>query len=136
MKISNLKEQRKLLKGYGFTWFSALKILLFSLVFSCLGMSAFVLSCEYSFVKTKELVVQKVVSTYEDIVKIYNGTQNGINSYESGNLVSSSVYKFPNAATYGPKDLNIDAKISLVKVKGQKLKLTDNLYKVRFIDRK
>ena len=72
MKNSNLKEQRKLLKGYGFTWYSALKILLFSIVFSSLGLSTFVLTSEYSFVKAKNEVVARVVNTYENIVKIYD----------------------------------------------------------------
>lgn len=134
MKNSNLKEQRKLLKGYGFTWYSALKILLFSIIFSCIGLSGFVLTCEYSFVKAKQEVVDKVVATYENIVKIYDDTQSGSSSYIANKIISSTKYKYPNAITYGPKDLNLDAKTALVKVKGQKLKLTDNLYKVRFVD--
>lgn len=134
MKNSNLKEQRKLLKGYGFTWYSALKILLFSIIFSCIGLSVFVLTCEYSFVKAKQEVVDKVVATYENIVKIYDDTQSGNSSYIANKIISSNNYKYPDAITYGPKDLNLDAKTALVKVKGQKLKLTDNLYKVRFVD--
>lgn len=38
--------------------------------------------------------------------------------------------------SYGPRDLDLEKKPNLVKVKGQKLKLTENLYKVRFIDSK
>lgn len=87
MKNSNLKEQRKLLKGYGFTWYSALKILLFSIVFSSLGLSAFVLTSEYSFVKAKNEVVARVVNTYENIVKIYEGSQNGDNSYIASKVI-------------------------------------------------
>lgn len=136
MKNSNFKEQRKLLKGYGFTWLSAFKILIFSIVFSSIGLCAFVVSCEYSFVKVKNNVVQKFVSTCEDIEKIYTGAQDNKGSYIAEKLISSSVYKFPKAVTYGPKDLNLDAKTALIEVKGQKLKLTENLYKVRFTDKK
>jgi hypothetical protein len=136
LKNSNLKEQRKLLKGYGFTWYSALKILLFSIVFSSFGLSAFVLTSEYSFVKAKNEVVARIVNTYENIVKIYDGTQNGRRSYIAGKVIGHTNYKFPNAKTYGPKDLNLEGRPDLVKVKGQKLKLTENLYKVRFIDTK
>lgn len=99
-------------------------------------MSAFVLTSEYSFVKAKNEVVARVVNTYENIVKIYEVSQNGDNSYIASKVIGYKNYKYPNAKNYGPRDLDLEKKPNLVKVKGQKLKLTENLYKVRFIDSK
>lgn len=134
LKNSNLKEQRKLLKGYGFTWYRAFKIILFSVVFSSIGFCAFVYTCEYSFVQAKKQVAAKLVATYENITRIYDDSQSGSNSYIATKVIGSSYYNFTKPVTYGPKDLDLESKPDLVKVKGQKLKITDNLYKVRFID--
>ena len=48
MRIRSKKDQKELLSGLGFTPYKAIKLVLFSMTFSALGLSAFVFYADYA----------------------------------------------------------------------------------------
>ena len=130
-KKRKVEDPAELLKDYGFTPKKALKLFIFSLFFSSLGVMLLALWMHLSFYSVARDVFSSLGNTLELLNSIYvNDTQ-----YRDA-LVSSERYPFEIKKKIGPKDLTLSSHQPLVNVKGQKRKISENIYEVRFVKSK
>lgn len=117
-----------LLKDYGFTPKKAFKLFVFSLFFSSIGVLILALWMHVSFYAVARYVSSSLGQTFTLLNSIYtNDTQ-----YKD-NLLGSESYSFKIKKKIGPKDLTLSSHQPLVRVKGQKRQLSENIYEVRFV---
>ncbi len=120
-----------LLKDYGFTPRKALKLFVFSLFFSSLGVLILAFWMHISFYSVARAVSSGLGQTFTLLNSIYtNDTQ------YNDNLIGAERYPFEVKKKIGPKDLTLSSHQPLVNVKGQKRQLSENVYEVRFVKSK
>lgn len=130
MRIRSKKDQKELLSGLGFTPYKAIKLVLFSMTFSALGLSAFVFYADYAHKSLAEECSEKLKSTFDNISSIY------IPSEYQSDLVMMKASPVPFVKKkLGPADLNLDNKAELVSVKLQRKKISDSQYLIRIVAR-
>jgi hypothetical protein len=126
-----VEDPAELLKDYGFTPKKALKLFVFSLFFSSIGVLILAFWMHVSFYSVARNVFSSLGNTLGLLNSIYvNDTQ-----YKDA-LVSSEKYPFEIKKKIGPKDLTLSSHQPLVNVKGQKRQLSENIYEIRFIKSK
>lgn len=126
-----VEDPAELLKDYGFTPKKALKLFVFSLFFSSIGVLFLALWMHVSFYSVARNVFSSLGNTLGLLNSIYvNDTQ-----YRDS-LVSSEKYPFEIKKKIGPKDLTLSSHQPLVNVKGQKRQLSENIYEIRFVESK
>lgn len=118
-----------LLKNYGFTPRKALKLFVFSLFFSSLGMLILAFWIHVSFYSLARNLSGEMLQTFSQLNSIYTN-----DTLYNGNLLDSERYPFEIKKKIGPKDLTLSSHQPLVRVKGQKRQLSDNIYEVRFVN--
>ena len=128
MSKDRILYQKKLLKGYNFSLYQALKIVLFGMLCSSMALSFFAYQMGRSFDKSTSEVKAKLLATFEDVSALY-----ALNYQYSDYLEGSKPLVLNPKAKLGAKDLTLKVKPRLVKVKGQKRKLSDNEYEIRFV---
>jgi len=122
-------DPKVLLREYGFTPLKALHLLLFSIFCSALGIVLVMIALRVYFYTTYLSVKHSLADSLISVQKIYH---EHTPDYADA-LLSSENLKFPQSKQVGPKDLNLNNVRPLIKVKGQKRKISDNVYEVRFI---
>lgn len=118
-----------LLKNYGFTPRKALKLFVFSLFFSSLGMLFLAFWMHVSFYSLARNVSAGLLQSFTHLNSIYTN-----DTRYSDKLISSERYTFDLKKKIGPKDLTLSSHQPLISVNGQKRKLSDNIYEVRFVN--
>lgn len=130
-KRRKVEDPAELLKDYGFTPKKALKLFVFSLFFSSIGVLFLALWMHVAFYSVARNVFSSLGNTLGLLNSIYvNDTQ-----YRD-TLVSSEKYPFEIKKKIGPKDLTLSSHQPLVNVKGQKRQLSENIYEIRFVKSK
>ena len=121
------KDTEKLIKGYGFTPFKAFKLLLFSVLFSSIGICVFIAYMNYSFMQAKNEVRSRLLNTFELISSVYDRDS------PSEYLEGIDIVKKHRLKRVGPKDLSLNPQHRLILVKGQKREIADGVFELRFI---
>lgn len=110
---------------------TAFKIILFSTVFSSIGLCAASIFMEKAFYKVEKRVEQKLTDTFVSIQSIFNDEQKNKEA-----LVEREYLHFNITKKLGAKDLSLTNKSKLEKVQVQKKELSENIALVRFIKTK
>ncbi len=118
-----------LLREYGFTPLKALNLLLFSIFCSALGIVLVMIVMRVYFYSTFVSVKHSLADSFVSVQKIYHEHTPDY----SDALISSENLHLSQSKLIGPKDLNLNNVRPLTKVKGQKRKISDNVYEVRFV---
>ncbi len=122
-------DPKVLLREYGFTPLKALKLLLFSIFCSALGIVLVMVVMRVYFYATFVSVRHSLADSFISVQKIYNEQTPDY----SDALLSAENLQHTRCRPLGPKDLNLNNVRPLVKVKGQKRRISDNVYEVRFV---
>ena len=131
--LKNKHSQKELLKGLGFTFKKAYKIVLFSMTFSSIGLGSFVFLSDHAFKQSVVEVKDKLVNSFDNIVVVFALTKE---EQEKAQMIEKMDFvKFPKTKNIGPRDLNLNNTSKLVEVKAQKKVVTDNLSLIRFVDK-
>lgn len=120
-------KERKLLKPFGFTFFKAIKLMMFAFVFSSLGLSFVAYKMNIAISDVTEQVSRKLSLDFQSLSRLYKLDKN----YEQY-LVNC--YSVPSAIYYrrlGAADLSLKS-VELIKVKAQKKKLSSSTYLLRY----
>ncbi|MGN1282003.1 MAG: hypothetical protein ACI4UM_08925 [Succinivibrio sp.] len=130
MRVRSKRDQNELLSGLGFTPYKALKIVLFSMTFSALGFGVFVFSADHAMRGLSYECSGALKKTFDNISSIYAPS-----AYHN-DLVEVRAYpESKKVKKVGPDDLNLANRSSLISVKMQKKKITDNLYILRTVNK-
>lgn len=131
MRNKNLKAyEKKLLQGMGFTPKKAFKIVLFSMMFSSLGLSFFAFCLDYSFYQATNDVKKRIVDTLKGVSSLYSE-----NDDAKDYVIKKEPSNFKNLKDLGPRDLDLNRAKKLVEVSGQKRKVTENYSEIRFVEK-
>ncbi len=122
--------QKEILGDLAFTPRRALYTVLFGLCCGAVGLGAFTLCAGHAFIKSEAEVKARLLDTLNSAALLYEGGQ----TPESADAVLERrpLNLVPQYAV-GPQDLALTSSPELERVKGQKLKFTENLYAVRFV---
>ena len=104
--MKNKHSQKELLKGLGFTFKKAYKIVLFSMTFSAIGLGAFVYLSDHAFKQNAIEVKDKLVNSFDNIAKVFSLTKE---EQEKAQIIEKMDFvKFPKTKNIGPRDLNLN----------------------------
>ena len=131
-KENNNKIKSYLRSYYGFSVSKALSLFCFSVLFSSLGALAFAVFVNYSFFRTAADISERLHDNFKTINLIFKSNR-ALSRVNDGELIATSYLNFNLERNIGPRDLNLNNRGALIVVKGQKRKLTENIYELRFL---
>lgn len=71
--------------------------------------------------------------TKENVISFFVNKTNIISIYDNENIISYESYDFKNIENYGDTLLEFKDEVSFNSIKTKRLKLTDNIYLVKFV---
>lgn len=120
-------KERKLLKPFGFTFFKAVKLMMFAFIFSSFGFSFAAYKANVALSDVTQLVSKKLASDFLSLSRLYRIDRNNEPYLISFKSAPSSVYY----RRLGSADLSLN-RAELIKVKAQKKKISASTYLLRY----
>lgn len=127
-RIKSRHSEKMLLKGLGFTFREAFRIVLFSMAYSAIGLGLFCVAARLSFDDSARVLSGKIVDTLVSISYL-----KAEDKELKETVISREPLNFYDLKSVGAEDMDINKKAPLVHVKGQRRFISENQDLIRFI---